>query len=63
MRATKFGVLSDAIITYMDGLQLTAPEGVRRCLLPDGAEAVAAGGLDSGESLLRHVDGDLRQFR
>lgn len=30
----KFGVLSDAIVTYMDGLHLTAPEGVRKAYCP-----------------------------
>ena len=36
-RATKFGVLSEAIDTYMTGLHLTPPEGVQRRVLPDGA--------------------------
>ena len=43
----KFGVLSEAIDTYMTGLHLTPPEGVHGRLLPDGAEAVAAGGRDA----------------
>jgi Cu(I)/Ag(I) efflux system membrane fusion protein len=30
----KFGALSDAIITYMDGLHLTAPDGVRVAVCP-----------------------------
>jgi hypothetical protein len=30
----KFGVLSDAIMTYMDGLHLAAPEGVRKAYCP-----------------------------
>jgi hypothetical protein len=30
----KFGVLSEAIIAYMDGLQLVAPEGVRKAYCP-----------------------------
>jgi Cu(I)/Ag(I) efflux system membrane fusion protein len=30
----KFGTLSDALITYMDGLHLTPPEGVRKAYCP-----------------------------
>jgi uncharacterized protein DUF3347 len=30
----KFGTLSDAIVTYMDGLHLTPPEGVRVAFCP-----------------------------
>ena len=30
----KFGALSDAIVTYMDGLHLTPPEGVRVAFCP-----------------------------
>ena len=30
----KFGVLSDAIVTYMDGLHLTPPDGVRKAYCP-----------------------------
>jgi hypothetical protein len=30
----KFGVLSDAVVTYMDGLHLTAPPGVRKAYCP-----------------------------
>src|SRR3989454_945983 len=30
----KFGVLSDAIVTYMDGLHLTPPGGVRKAYCP-----------------------------
>jgi hypothetical protein len=30
----KFGVLSDAIVTYMDGLHLIPPEGVRKAYCP-----------------------------
>ena len=31
---TKFGTLSDAIVTYVDGLHLTLPEGVRVATCP-----------------------------
>jgi hypothetical protein len=30
----KFGVLSEALVAYMDGLHLTAPDGVRVALCP-----------------------------
>ena len=30
----KFGVLSEALVSYMDGLHLTAPEGVRVAFCP-----------------------------
>jgi len=30
----KFGKLSDAVVTYMDGLKLTAPDGVRKAYCP-----------------------------
>ena len=30
----KFGTLSEAIVTYMDGLHLTAPNGVRVAMCP-----------------------------
>jgi hypothetical protein len=30
----KFGALSDAVVTYMDGLHLTPPEGVRKAYCP-----------------------------
>ena len=30
----KFGVLSEAIVTYMDGLHLVPPEGVRKAYCP-----------------------------
>ena len=30
----KFGTLSDAIVTYMDGLRITPPEGVRIAYCP-----------------------------
>jgi uncharacterized membrane protein len=30
----KFGKLSDAVVTYMDGLKLTPPEGVRKAYCP-----------------------------
>jgi len=30
----KFGTLSDAIVTYMDGLHITSPEGVRVAYCP-----------------------------
>ncbi|OLC78525.1 MAG: hypothetical protein AUH72_15780 [Acidobacteria bacterium 13_1_40CM_4_65_8] len=30
----KFGVLSDALVTYMDGLHLTPPDGVRKAYCP-----------------------------
>jgi hypothetical protein len=30
----KFGALTDAVVTYMDGLHLAAPEGVRRAYCP-----------------------------
>jgi hypothetical protein len=30
----RFGVLSDAIVTYMTGLKLTAPDGVRTAFCP-----------------------------
>jgi hypothetical protein len=33
----RFGALSDAIVTYMDGLHLTAPEGVRVAYCPTNA--------------------------
>jgi len=31
---TKFGTLSEAIVTYVDGLHLTLPEGVRVAICP-----------------------------
>lgn len=31
---TRFGVLSDAVVTYMNGLHLAAPEGVRTAYCP-----------------------------
>jgi hypothetical protein len=34
----KFGVLSDAIVTYMDGLHLTPPDGVRKAYCPMAAK-------------------------
>jgi hypothetical protein len=34
----KFGTLSDAIVTYMDGLHLTAPDGVRKAYCPMAAK-------------------------
>ena len=43
--------LSEAIITYMDGLQLTPPEGVQHRVLRDDPEAVAAGRGQHRESL------------
>jgi hypothetical protein len=30
----KFGTLTDAVVTYMDGLQVKAPEGVRKAYCP-----------------------------
>jgi hypothetical protein len=30
----KFGALSDAIVAYMDGLHLSAPDGVRKAWCP-----------------------------
>jgi hypothetical protein len=30
----KFGTLTDAVVTYMDGLHLKAPEGVRKAYCP-----------------------------
>jgi Cu(I)/Ag(I) efflux system membrane fusion protein len=34
----KFGVLSDAIVTYMDGLHLAPPDGVRKAYCPMAAK-------------------------
>ena len=34
----KFGALSSAIVTYMDGLHLTPPEGVRKAYCPMAAK-------------------------
>ena len=39
----KFGALSEAIDTYMTGLQAEGARGRESRVLPDGAEAVAAG--------------------
>jgi len=34
----KFGVLSDAVVAYMDGLHLTPPDGVRKAYCPMAAK-------------------------
>ena len=49
----KFGVLSDAIITYMDGLHLTPPEGVHiaQC------ETTRKQWLQEGEAVSNPYDG------
>jgi hypothetical protein len=49
----KFGMLSDAIITYMDGLHLTPPEGVHiaQC------ETTRAQWLQEGDSISNPYDG------
>jgi hypothetical protein len=49
----KFGTLSDAIITYMDGLHLTPPEGVRiaQC------DATRKQWLQEGNSIANPYDG------
>ena len=58
----KFGALSEAIDTYMTGLKLTAPEGVKRRVLPDGPEAVAAGVGHHRQPVLRQEHVHLRQL-
>jgi hypothetical protein len=49
----KFGALSDAIVTYMDGLHITPPEGVRVAYCPMAKKPW----LQEGSTLANPYDG------
>ena len=59
----KFGVLSEAIDSYMTNQHLSSPEGVRVAFCPMVLKPWLQNDGDAAQSLLRQPDADLRQLQ